>query len=188
MPRQRKSQRGGNISTCQSTVPSWHNAGVNPQSSNAIALSAKINDLQFTRTLPDGKLYQAGQLEFNNSCGTRYPDFVPKTGGAKKSFMNKIRNTAKKVVKKTGKTLKKVENRTLKGTKKVVKGMKKVGNKTLKGTKKVVKGMKKETKKMGKKMKSVLPHHKNVKVTVGKDGKKYFFKNGKRVKGSKHKH
>jgi len=171
MPKQRKSQRGGNISTCQSTVPSWHNAGVDPKSSNAIALSAKINDWQFTRTLPDGKLYQAGQLEFNNSCGTRYPDFVPKTGGAKKkSLMNKVRNTAKKVVKKTGKTMKKVENRTLKGTKKVIKGMKK------------------ETKKMVKKMKSALPHHKNVKVTVGKDGKKYFFKNGKRVKDSKHHH
>jgi len=143
MTKQRKSQSGGNISTCQSTVPSWHNAGVDPKSSNAIALSAKINDWQFTRTLPDGKLYQAGQLEFNNSCGTRYPDFVPKTGGAKKSLMNKVRNTAKKVVKKTGKTMKKVGNRTLKGTKKVVKGMKKVGNRTLKGTKKVVKGMKK---------------------------------------------
>ena len=132
MIKQRKSQSGGNISTCQSTVPSWHNAGVDPKSSNAIALSAKINDWQFTRTLPDGKLYQAGQLEFNNSCGTRYPDFVPKTGGAKKSLMNKVRNTAKKVVKKTGKTMKKVGNRTLKGTKKVVKGMKKDTKKMVK--------------------------------------------------------
>jgi hypothetical protein len=164
MPKQRKSQRGGNISTCQSTVPSWHNAGVEPSSSNAVALSAKINDWQFTRTLPDGSLYQAGQLEFNNSCGTRYPDFVPKTGGAKKSLMNKVKNVAKKTEK----------------------GLRKVGKKTLKETKKVMKGLEKGSKKMTKKIKSALQHSKNIRMTLGKDGKKYFFKNGRRVKNPKH--
>ena len=150
--RRTRHRGGGNIPTCQSTVPSWHNAGVNPSSSNAIALGAKINEYQFTRTLPDGNLYTAGQLSFTDSCAPRYPDFVPKVGGAKKkSMLNKVRNTTKKAV-----------NKMKKGSKKVMGKMQ---------------GLLKRTK-----------HKGNLTVTVGKDGKKYFFKKGKRVKNPTHAH
>ena len=148
----RTRHRGGNIPTCQSTVPSWHNAGVNPSSSNAIALGAKINEYQFTRTLPDGNLYTAGQLSFTDSCAPRYPDFVPKVGGAKKkSMLNKVRKATKKTI-----------NKMKKGSKKVMGKMQRLVKRT--------------------------KHKGNLTVTIGKDGKKYFFKKGKRVKNPTHAH
>lgn len=161
--RRTRHRGGGNIPTCQSTVPSWHNAGVNPSSSNAIALGAKINEYQFTRTLPDGNLYTAGQLSFTDSCAPRYPDFVPKVGGAKKkSMLNKVRNTTKKAVNKMKNGSKKVVNKMKKGSKKIMGKMQ---------------GLLKRTK-----------HKGNLTMTVGKDGKKYFFKKGKRVKNPTHAH
>ena len=150
--RRTRHRGGGNIPTCQSTVPSWHNAGVNPSSSNAIALGAKINEYQFTRTLPDGNLYTAGQLSFTDSCAPRYPDFVPKVGGdKKKSMLNKVRNTTKKAV-----------NKMMNGSKKVMEKMQRLVKRT--------------------------KHKGNLTVTIGKDGKKYFFKKGKRVKNPTHAH
>ena len=98
----RKQRGGGDISTCQSTVPTWHDRGV-PQG-RAADTSYGRNIYQFTRTLPNGKLYTAFNYGQTQSCGKNYPDLVPKVGGGK------------------------------------------------------------------------------VKMTIGKDGRKYFFKNGKRVK------
>ena len=98
----RKQRGGGDISTCQSTVPTWHDRGV-PQGRAADASYGR-NIYQFTRTLPNGKLYTAFNYGQTKSCGKNYPDLMPKVGGGK------------------------------------------------------------------------------VKVTIGKDGRKYFFKNGKRVK------
>ena len=103
----RKLKGGDKISTCQSTTPSWHNRGQKPTST--IGLSAGINNWQFTRTLPKGKLYQASQLKYTPQCGIKYPDLIPKQGGSKK-------------------------------------------------------------------------YKNGVKITIGRDGKKYFFKNGKRIK------
>ena len=99
----KKTKKGGSKTpTCQSTVPTWHNRG--EPWGRAADISYGTNIYQFTRTLPNGKLYTAFNYGKSEMCGSKFPEIMPKVGGGK------------------------------------------------------------------------------VKMTIGKDGRKYFFKNGKRVK------
>ena len=118
----------------------------------ASVFKSMVREIGSPNPLPDGNLYTAGQLSFTDSCAPRYPDFVPKVGGAKKkSMLNKVRKATKKTV-----------NKMKKGSKKIMGKMQ---------------GLLKKTK-----------HKGNLTVTIGKDGKKYFFKKGKRVKNPTHAH
>jgi hypothetical protein len=117
----KKNMKGGelDVPTYMDMTPSWYNQGEAATSSKAVTSDVKINEYQFTRTLPNNQLYTASALVMDPSYGSsRYPLLVAKGGG--KNSKNQVKNKNKN----------------------------------------------------------------KLTVTVGKDGKKYYFKGGKRVSKS----
>lgn len=102
----KKKQRGGSIATCQSTVPAWHARG--HQQQRAADISYGRNIYQFTRTLPNGKLFTAFNYGKTQSCGPNFPEIMPKVGGGRKGVKMTIGRDGKKYFFKNGKRIKNI--------------------------------------------------------------------------------
>ena len=102
----KKNMKGGSsdVATYMDMTPSWYNQGQSPSSSHAVTSDVKINEYQFTRTLPNNQLYTASALVMDPSYGSsRYPLLFAKGGGKNSKRQVKNKNKLTVTVGKDGK-------------------------------------------------------------------------------------